>query len=145
IAVLLTLGGDTIVVGALYGIEIRLILLWIAGAQLQRCLVRVNELTALGGIWLGKQPLVWNLDEIGVSEKLVAIRHGKLGGFGQRVDVGCRIMAHALEVIPLQDAERKKFRRALARRRILVDEITAIIESDGLLYFRCITGEILVA
>src|SRR5207245_835033 len=95
IAIMIAVAGDSIIVGALHGLKILLELLRMPFPQLERSLLRIDELTALGGIWLGKQSLVWNLDEIHVSEILFAIRHGKLHCFRERMDVGCRVMAHA--------------------------------------------------
>src|ERR1700676_3034086 len=61
------------------------------------------------------------------------------------MDVVGGIVSHALEVISLQNAEREKFSRTLARGRILVHHVTAIVVRGRLLHFGSVGGEILVA
>ena len=63
---------------------------------------RVYRLSALSGVALGEETRHRHLHEIGVAKVVVSIGEGELYGLDQSVDILRGVMAHALEVKPLQ-------------------------------------------
>ena len=77
-------------------------LLGISRTQLVRCPVRVDELAALLRILLGEQAVVWNGDEVCVTEILFTVGEAELKRLGTRVNVLGTVVAYGLEVIALE-------------------------------------------
>ena len=77
---------------------------------------RVDFPAADVGVFAGQQAFHRHVDEIRVAIVGVAVGEGQLQRLQHRVDVLCRVVAHALEVAAFQDAQGVQIHRPLAPR-----------------------------
>ena len=105
---------------------------WVTGTSVQRGLPHVDQRLPELGIFVGQQGVHGHIHEQGVAVVRVAVGHGQLHRFDDRVDVVGRAMPHAFEIKPFEQPQGLAQIGALGPRAALVHLVAPVIDCHRL-------------
>ena len=115
----------------------------VARSDVQRCALGVDELHALGGVFLGQQPGHGHLHPLRVRHVRLAVGKGQPLGLHHDVDAFGSVAAQVAQIKALGEAQLLQQHMAAGIRRRLVDAMAAISSGDGVRPADVLVGQIL--